>query len=61
MSDRVVTFGNDEKFRPNLRYRFAEGSALAPSTFPALGEPSSESISNTAASTVAKAREVYAR
>ncbi len=26
MSDMVVTFGNDEKFRPNLRYRFAEGS-----------------------------------
>ena len=26
LSDMVVTFGNDETFKPNLRHRFAEGS-----------------------------------
>ena len=26
VSDMVVTFGNDETFKPNLRHRFAEGS-----------------------------------
>ena len=26
LSDMVVTFGNDEKFDPNLRHRFDEGS-----------------------------------
>ena len=26
VSDMVVTFGNDETFKPNLRHRFGEGS-----------------------------------
>ena len=26
VSDMVVTFGNDETFKPNLRHRFAEGA-----------------------------------